>query len=1018
MDYDHPPLCDDSLATETLDSSGHWSEGGVPSADTETGAVTTTTELEDQDMILNDPQDENRIHTPPPHLAARFYRPVNNRRKTSAASSRRNSVSSVHSHQSHASSRARHGGSQSNIVAQHLRRASILEDRKQRLADRAAHAEKVRLRAALAKAAPRGGISSEERAKAAQQAREKNLAEIVASCAEEVKRAKGIARSAREKREAENKKLRKDMEERLAEAEKRREEILSRAHAKRGRSGSAPRKSLSPMREEVAESLSEQDAARRIQKRWVAYRKFKSLKAFGELGLSMEGVQGTSFDDVVSLLAQEKVLLETARVLQNCGLKEGESGSVNEMTAVRTFLSAFLILGHPAQVLSNKADSGEQEQVGSISGALALQNSMANPQLQDLVAKARDLLISFEDVLSRLTIMNNYTPPPAQQVTLSEAYKAFFNAFIAWKARDSSAMIEMMIAQFMELETMWQTVKDSDEEAEVGPYRDGIRDNQLLLMVRIKKLAGPAKGKQLIANAMKQARIKAKAKRLTGDAKPRAADTEASTPPVFGDVAAAEAVITTHLQTLTPPPTPSRDDSTKVEALRRATSMLPDNRTVVHELYINRGYIIKDDALQQRSVLNKAVLDAMRVDVLLGQSDHWILAMAENIRGKLQRLLKEGGALYKAIGESLDAEVVARQLSLGNFSYENFFKFMANLLPRLCAPIRDNDVKALVEYFSDEEDVVSRLERLMSFIDIMQLDYANYMLQQNAVDLIKNSVPYEQKCFSEAIQQGVHGLDVTIQRWTEARARLFSEASKRDPEAIQHPKNRPTSDKIYAEMLTELCTTTGPITPYSIPETLRLDQERIPRLRKEMMQLISAAAIINWSKNHLRQAHTRSWKVVADRIMSVLADESKDTDGLRNGIVTAVQTACSMPAASKDSLREFIRGVICQLKNVDASGEPLPDDQSGTIREPVVRLLLGRFRSHIYTRLTESTSEKVAVQGTTSEKLAGWGFLEFVGMIGDVVGEIERMGRWDRNSHGLWYEEVTKRVEAQVHGEH
>src|SRR4051812_21902906 len=160
--------------------------------------------------LITEESNETRIHTPPARIAARFYRPTNNRRKSSAASSRRNSISSAHSHQSLNSSR--HGGPQSSYIAQHLRRASIIEDRKARLADRAAHAEKVRLRAALAKAAPRSTTNSEERALAAQQAREKNLAEIVASCAEEVKRAKGIAESMKEKREAEGKKLRREME--------------------------------------------------------------------------------------------------------------------------------------------------------------------------------------------------------------------------------------------------------------------------------------------------------------------------------------------------------------------------------------------------------------------------------------------------------------------------------------------------------------------------------------------------------------------------------------------------------------------------------------------------------------------------------------------------------------------------------------------------------------------------------------------------------------------------------------
>jgi len=71
----------------------------------------------------------------------------------------------------------------------------------------------------------------------------------------------------KEKREAEGKKLRKEMEERLAEAERRREEIqLNRGNGsnKRGRSLSHPRKSNSPM-PEIRELISESAAASRIQ---------------------------------------------------------------------------------------------------------------------------------------------------------------------------------------------------------------------------------------------------------------------------------------------------------------------------------------------------------------------------------------------------------------------------------------------------------------------------------------------------------------------------------------------------------------------------------------------------------------------------------------------------------------------------------------------------------------------------------------------------------------------------------
>ncbi|RDL38104.1 uncharacterized protein BP5553_05537 [Venustampulla echinocandica] len=963
------------------------------------------------DLITEESNENyNRIHTPPPRIAARVYHPANSRRKSSAASSRRNSISSAHSN-SHS---ARHGSSgplnQSNYIAQHLRRASILEDRKARLADRAAHAEKVRLRAALAKAAPRSTTNSEERALAAQHAREKNLAEIVASCAEEVKRAKAVAESCKERREMEGKKLRRELKERLAEAEKRREEFLHRVNAKRGRSLSSPRKSPSPAKKHAG--ISEDVAATRIQRRWKIHQRWKALKEFSDLGLTIDTVRETSFEQVTDLLAQEGVLVGTANILRLCGLKEGESGSVNEMTAVRTFLSAFLILGHPTQVLSGKVDSREQEQVGVLPMGL---DDLANPQLQDLVGKARDLLICFENVLSRLSAANNYTAPPPELSNLSEVYAAFFNAFIAWKARDSSALIEMMVMQFVELDSIWQTVKDSTDPAVTDSYREGIRENQLKLMLRIKKLAGPVQGKKLITNAIREARKTRSTKPPTGDSRPRAAESVTpGTPgtPVLGDLSASEKSVTNHLQTLTPPPTPQRDiyrqERSDVDALRSATTLLPDNRIIAHEIAINREYRIGEDALENRDSFMQVVFDTMRRDLAHGNSEPWVLAMAENIKGKVLRLLKPGNSMYILISEALDNDVVARELRSGSFSYEKFFSFMASIIPRLCAPFRDAEMKELVETKMQTGHVVDRLQALMHATDLMQIDFANFMLQQAAPELIKHAAAYETTRFGEIMEATSDNLSATERAWGEARSKVLAEAAKRDPENIQLPRNRPTPDKIYAQMLVDVFTSLDSSVP--IPETLHMDSKRISRIRLDVLRIVTTGAILLQCKNMLKRDVRSQWKTEATRVYSVL-ENAKTVESASQGIQAALESSRSMPAATKSHIRELVTRIISSSSSLSistispsANSPPAPTAQ---LRDPVMRLLLTRLRTHILNRLAANTEkEKVKSASTATESLATLGLPEFVRKVGGIVEEIGGVGQLDRQAHGTWYEEV------------
>lgn len=983
------------------------------------GAPSPTIIDPEMDLAMPLEEEENaRQYTPPPHIAARFYRPSQNRRKDSAASSRRNSISSAHSRSSHGFGGRGVEHPQSKYIAQQLRRASILEDRKARLADRAAHAEKVRLRAAMAKAAPQKTSNSEERALAAAQARESKLAEIVAACAEEVKRAKAVAESMKEKREQELRKLKSQMEERLAEAEKRREELRSRHAAKRSRGSSLTTKKPGveaiPETKESDVSMSADVAASAIQWWWRGILRKKAVCEFSDLGLTIDGVRETSFEKVVELLAEERVLLVTARILRIGRLQEGAPGSVEEMAAVRTFLSALVILGHPTQVLSNKDHKGEQEQVGSVQGHPIPRDDLANPQLQDLVAKARDLLISFENIMSRLTSLNNWMTPPSLQEALPEAYATFHNAFIAWKARDSNALIEVMVLQFVELDAILQTVKDSTEQAVSETYRQSIKDNQLQLMVRIKRLAGAQQGKKMIFDAVREARKARAAKKPTGDTKPRGADDSLSSGSSSKSQAEAENVVSRQLQTLTPPPTPPSKTEFKKTILQPTyPPILPDNRIIVHELAINREYRIEYQHFREQ---HKMRMDPMFQDLKSGPRSeekefHYLIVMANYIKDRLQHLVNPGSSMHAFIGEILDTEVAQRQFLAGSFSIEKFFSSMGSLLPKLCAPVRDDDVKELVEKKLADGHVVDRLEALIAFIDLMLYDYANYMMQVAAPNLIEHASSYETKRFAEDLESGTVGLGRAEASWSAARTKLHDEAARRDPEGINLAKSRPTPDKIYWQMLLDEFTQPAPRAE-TIPEPLELDSKRRARIGAHTLRIVTAGAILLQCKNMLKRDVRAPWKTEAGRLLMVLEavddpDKPLEQPAAVDGMMAALEAGRSMPAATKSHLRALVTKFLSASADTkQANTEP---------REPVLRLLLTRIRGHILARLQAgSASEKVRATSTAGEKLAGLGLPEFVEKVREIVEELARVGAIDREAHGMWWETVAEKVDAQA----
>ncbi|MCJ1468374.1 hypothetical protein MMC07_007002 [Pseudocyphellaria aurata] len=907
-----------------------------------------------QDLIMSSDGDGPGPFFPPPHIAARFYKSRNNRRKTSAASSRRNSLSSHHSSRS---ARSAHGGPQSTHIAQHLRRASILESRKARLADKAAHAEKVRLRAALVKAAPRLSTNSEERAVAAKQARERYLAQVAANCAEEVKRAKRVAEDTREKKAAEHLKLKEDMVERLAEAERRR--ALYQQNQRRTRTTSLP---VVEERKIVTDSWkprNNEEAARLIQKAWRNRQRRRILNDFMRLGLTVENIRQTSFEDVGKLLSHEDVLTCASKLLRLCGLQDVEGASLGEKTAVRIFLSAFLILGHPAYVMD---EPGVQE--------------------NDLISKAENLLASFEAILPTSPGPKQYAPLSSQLASLADSYSSFQVAFTAWKDHDSSVLVQTMLAQFVELEAIWQTVKDDTDGDVALDYREGIRKNQAQVLVSLKKLAGPDKALKMVRDAVRGNRKPRPKIKTAGDVKPRAAlNTVEPSGPASQATPDPNAPLAEPL---------AADQSWQASQLRKAAILIPDNRTIVHELAINKEYKIDiQSRMDKRDAVIQAAMKNMRQALDAGLGDVWIIEMADTIRQKLISLVPSGKPLHHLICDTLDPKLIVSQVKFGSFSYQQFFSFMDTILPKLCAPARDPEVKALAE--DEGGDPVERLAKLNYVIDLLSLDNANYILQTVAPVLIKEGPSYEQRSFSRLL--GDHSLSKMPRWWIDARAKLQDEPPRRPVDGVVSATTRVTPDKIYMRGLVELAIAVSPLQDTDVPETLELDSERIVRIRSNVLRMITIDSILVTAKNLLKRDVRSQWKIEAQRMWDLPFENPQ-------AFLSIIDSRHAMPVSTKNQLSGTIERVLF-------------DARARHTTHPVMKVLLQKLKTHVFTRLSASSAEeRIRASTTASDVLSSSGLPEFVTQIRTLVGELGKVAEVDRAAHGKWYDEVSLAVAA------
>ncbi|KAI9680500.1 MAG: hypothetical protein M1817_003940 [Caeruleum heppii] len=934
------------------------------------------------------------VSSPPPRVAARFCRPSNNRRRSSAASSRRTSLSSTHSHHSQHSqhSHRSYHGLHSNHVAQHLRRASIIESRKARLADRAAHAEQVRLRAATAKSALRPS-NSEERALAAQHARERYLAQVTAACAEEVKRAKKVAEDMKERREMENQKLRDEMEEKLAEAEKRRLEY--KRNLKKSRTSSVCRGEDKTLEAKEIRVISQEEAATIIQRVWTARARRRTVQDFLALDMSIERLSNTTFEGLGAMILEERVQRCASRVLRMFGIYES-TASPEEKSTVRIFLSAFLILAYPTELLSV--------------------NSMHEVHEDPLVKTATTLWTTLDQEVSCLAPSRQCIPSPKAKRELSQAYMRFSFAFTSWKTHDESLLISNMLAQYVALDHIWQKIKDDTEEVVKADYKEGIRYNQTIVMVGIKRLAGPERAKSLIKEAVRTSRRKIA--RDVRASRPRSANMDANADgrpaPVTSPVPADDVS-----------PIPAAGTSSQNDSLSQLMSPLPSNRVLVHELALHRSYRLDTTSILNsplRLRLRYQVFDQMRKDVQAGWGNPWIVAMAQIVRETLLRLLTPGNSLHVLISEVLDTAVIERECEAGTFSYERFFGFMRSMLPRLCAPFRDAEIHAALSE-EGSGDAIQRLERVLHVVDMLSLDSANHLLSESAGYLVEEAPGYEHRRFAEGLQTGPISLRRTTKWWREARDKVVYEIRRRDPENVDHPAHRPTSEKIYYYALMETFVFPFALDKDDIPETLAMDSDRIYKVRDETLLVVTIGSILLTAKNLLKRDVRVPWKAQATKIWDLLSSAisngvtSLDKAGLPQQLLAIIEAAHNMPPHSRTHLLTTTTRLLSQAAQRQ-------------VTDPVPRLLLHRLMMLVLSRLNASASatftapsssssssspstpaSKPAPSLTAADQLARAGVPEFGDRVADWILLLRRVGDVDRAAHGKWYEEIAGRME-------
>ncbi|XP_062445164.1 T-complex protein 11-like protein 2 isoform X3 [Rhea pennata] len=220
------------------------------------------------------------------------------------------------------------------------------------------------------------------------------------------------------------------------------------------------------------------------------------------------------------------------------------------------------------------------------------------------------------------------------------------------------------------------------------------------------------------------------------------------------------------------------------------------NLTLAHEIAVNANFCIKHQDPPQNSfagtvkqILHKAFWDCLESELNEDppEYEHAIKLFGEIKEILLSFLTPGANRIQNQICEVLDTDLIRQQAEHNAVDIHGLANYIINTMGKLCAPVRDNDIKQL----KATDNIVELLRQIFRVLDLMKMDMANYTIQNLRPYLRRNLVDYERTKFQEILEETPSALDLTtewIKESIEDELSCISDESSSSPGADSSSK--------------------------------------------------------------------------------------------------------------------------------------------------------------------------------------------------------------------------------------
>ncbi|XP_075065337.1 T-complex protein 11-like protein 2 isoform X2 [Mixophyes fleayi] len=351
------------------------------------------------------------------------------------------------------------------------------------------------------------------------------------------------------------------------------------------------------------------------------------------------------------------------------------------------------------------------------------------------------------------------------------------------------------------------------------------------------------------------------------------------------------------------------------------------NLLLAHEIVANENFQMDNidppkNSLEGRvkQIVHKAFWDCLESELKEDppQYEHAI-KLFDEIKEILLSFLTPGtNRLRTQICEVLDVDLIRQQSEHNAVDIPKLGSYIINIMAKLCAPIRDDDVRKL----KASDDIVQMLRDVFHVLDLMKMDMVNYTIQNIRPQLQRQLAEYERVKFQEILEKSPDVLNQTtewIRQSLEAAAEAQSHNSTSGENGVAKDKLSPTLvlNSGFVKLLHM---------DYkgAVPETLITDDLRIQELKYKLHQVKLLACVCLVTQNTMGSVCTATFIEQVKEITVVLLQGIKSQTfnlketliGLSTKICFEVNKLLTESALGAEA-QAILTGQICSLTEKD-----------------------------------------------------------------------------------------------------